>query len=243
MAPFLQRSLNRFIAAFGSPFCAGMVALGGALGLSLNGVTQDGWSAVPVDVELVFASEPSQNGEALAVVDLLLKEHGHLNREDRRRVARAVVEEAKFADFDPLLVLAVIRVESEDEQGAISNVGARGLMQLRQPTAQYLSEREQLGLSAGTQSMDDPALNVRLGVRYLSRLHRAFGNLGLALVAYNAGPHRVSELVRGGHGIPDRFQSYPRKIDSAYRKLLRESGSDSGALAGSDAFWVKVARR
>jgi len=91
--------------------------------------------------------------------------------------------------------------------------------------------------------MDDPALNVRLGVRYLSRLHRAFGNLGLALVAYNAGPHRVSELVRQGQGIPDRFQSYPRKIHVAYRKLLRESGGDGGALAGSDAFWVKVARR
>jgi soluble lytic murein transglycosylase len=242
MTSYFQKAVDRFIGAFGAPFCAGMVALGGAFGLSLNGSSQDGWALVPLDVELADG-EPSREGEALSVVDLLLAEHGHMNREDRRRVAKAIVEEARFADFDPLLVMAVIRVESEEEKGAISSVGARGLMQLRQPTARYLSEREQLGLSPGTQSMDDPAMNVRLGVRYLSRLHRAFGNLGLALVAYNAGPHRVSELVRQGHGIPERFQSYPRKIDQAYRRLLRESGSDSGALLGSDAFWVKVARR
>jgi soluble lytic murein transglycosylase-like protein len=80
-------------------------------------------------------------------------------------------------------------------------------------------------------------------VRYLSRLHRAFGNLGLALVAYNAGPHRVSEYLRLGKPLPDRLQSYPRKVNLAYTRLLRQSGSDGGALSGSDAFRVKVARR
>jgi hypothetical protein len=239
----LQRGADRFISAFGAPFCAGMVALAGTFGLSLHGAAQDGWALVPLDVELVGAEDPASPGGPQAVVELLLREHSHMSRETVHRVARALVEEAKFADFDPLLVLAVIRVESDQEEGAISNMGARGLMQLQQPTARYLSEREQLGLPPGTQSMDDPAMNVRLGVRYLSRLHKAFGNLGLALVAYNAGPHRVSVLTRQGKGIPDRFKEYPRRVQSAYGKLLRESGSDSGALAGSDAFWVKVARR
>jgi len=243
MAALSQRLLARLIAATGGPFCAGMVVLGGMLGLSLQGVSQDGWASVPVDVELAFGEGPNRDAEARDAVDRLLAERGRLSREDRRRVTRAVVEEAKFANFDPLLVLAVIKVESEDEQGAISDRGARGLMQLREPTAQFLSEREQLGLSPGTESMDDPALNVRLGVRYLSRLHKAFGNLGLALVAYNAGPHRVSEYMRQGQAIPDRLQSYPHKIHLAYRRLLRESGADSGALAGFDAFRVKMARR
>jgi soluble lytic murein transglycosylase-like protein len=220
-----------------------MVALAGTFGLSLHGAAQDGWSLVPLDVELAGGEEAPRANDPESLVALLLHEHSHMSRENQRRVARALVEEAKFADFDPLLVLAVIRVESDQDEGAISNMGARGLMQLQQPTARYLSEREQLGLPPGTQSMDDPAMNVRLGVRYLSRLHRAFGNLGLALVAYNAGPHRVSVLMRQGKGIPERFKEYPRKVQSAYGKLLRESGSDSGALAGSDAFSVKVARR
>jgi hypothetical protein len=243
MGSFLSRAADGFIAIGGAPFCAGMVALSGTLGLGLHGLSPSGWSKLPVDIEMASEEGPNRDAESLAVINLLLREHGHLGTEDRERVARAVVEEAKFADFDPLLILAVMHVESEEEKTAISQRGARGLMQLREPTAQYLGEREQLGLSTHKKDLDDPALNVRLGVRYLSRLHRAFGNLGLALVAYNAGPHRVSEYLRLGRAVPDRLQAYPRKVNLAYARLLRESGSDSGALSGSDAFRVKVARR
>ncbi len=238
-----RRLLDGWLAMFGAPFCAGMVALGGSLGLGLHGLSPNGWASLPVDIELADTEQPSRDADALALVNLLLAEHGHLGSQDRKRVARAVVEEASYADFDPLLVLAVMRVESEEDKAAVSNRGARGLMQLRQPTAQFLGEREQLGLSSRSNDLDDPALNVRLGVRYLSRLHRAFGNLGLALVAYNAGPHRVSEYVREGKELPDRLQSYPRKVNQAYNRLLRESGAESGALSGSDAFRIRIARR
>jgi len=46
----------------------------------------------------------------------------------------------------------------------------------------------------------NPALNMRLGFRYLKKLLLEFdGDMRLALLAYNRGPYRVSGLLAKGH--------------------------------------------
>jgi soluble lytic murein transglycosylase-like protein len=81
--------------------------------------------------------------------------------------------------------------------------------------------------------LSDPALNVRLGIRYLHRLDSAFGSMGVALVAYNAGPHRVSGYLRAGTPIPDSLRGYPRRVRRAYERLISQMGEDeSVANAG-----------
>lgn len=136
---------------------------------------------------------------------------------DRRgRLAATIVIEAEAARIDPLLVLAVIEVESGFDAGALSEAGAVGLMQLRGPTLRRELERH--GLLASDPA--DPTVNVQAGVRYLRRLLDAFGAEELALMAYNAGPNRILGYLRDG-AIPDRFQVYPRRIKAEQRRLRR----------------------
>ncbi|MHB1846844.1 MAG: transglycosylase SLT domain-containing protein, partial [Deltaproteobacteria bacterium] len=95
----------------------------------------------------------------------------------------------------------------------------------------------------GDAVLADPALNVRLGIRYLSRLTRAFGDLGLALVAYNAGPHRVSEYHRLGRPIPMRLRGYPRRVRETYLRLVGRLGGDIGIAASGFRLGPEVALR
>lgn len=111
----------------------------------------------------------------------------HPDREKRRLLNRLPYGElinrtAKRHDVDGLLVAAVVEAESRFNPYAISPVGALGLMQVM-PTTEDLWLKE---------DPFDPALNLDLGTRYLSRmLDRFDGDLELALAAYNAGPGAV----------------------------------------------------
>jgi soluble lytic murein transglycosylase-like protein len=62
----------------------------------------------------------------------------------------------------------------------------------------------------GVQDPFDPVQNIEGGVRYLSHLLRRFGDLRLALAAYNAGPGRV--LQYGGVPPFPETQRYIERI-------------------------------
>ncbi len=145
----------------------------------------------------------------------------------RRLLARTIVDEAETARIDPLLVLALIEVESAFDPAALSIAGARGLMQLREPTMRRELERNGLTLD----DPHDPVANVRAGVRYLRRLLDAFGREEVALMAYNAGPNRILGYLREG-AIPQRFHGYPRRVKTELRRLRRSMGATTvSALA------------
>lgn len=100
---------------------------------------------------------------------------------------------ARFS-LDPVAVLAVILVESRFDSDAVSPQGAMGLMQLQAETARELAE--DLGIPwTSDQLLHDPETNVLLGTYYLSRLVHRFGDLDLALAAFNAGPGRVQAVA------------------------------------------------
>ncbi len=88
------------------------------------------------------------------------------------------------------LALSIARQESEFNPAAISNAGARGMMQLMPGTARLMAPviGEDYSLNRLTR---DPLYNIRLGTAYLQRLHDRFGaNLPLIAAGYNAGPGR-----------------------------------------------------
>ncbi|MCI0417565.1 lytic transglycosylase domain-containing protein, partial [bacterium] len=100
---------------------------------------------------------------------------------------------------DPELVKAVIQVESNYNDRAVSHKGACGLMQLMPATAARY----------GVQSIFEPSENIEGGVRYLRDLLQLFdSDVRLTVAAYNAGENRVQEL----NGIPDflETQNYVR---------------------------------
>jgi soluble lytic murein transglycosylase-like protein len=140
---------------------------------------------------------------------------------ERRVLAQTIVAEAAAARIDPLLVLALIEVESAYDPGALSGRGARGLMQLREPTMRRELERHGFVF----EDPHDPVANVRAGVRYLRRLLDAFGREDVALMAYNAGPNRILGYLRTGE-IPQRFHAYPRRIRTELRRLRRSMGDE-----------------
>lgn len=80
-------------------------------------------------------------------------------------------------------------------------------MQLMPFTLREVALRHRLGAP----DPFDPVRNVRAGIRYLTELVGAFGDLELALMAYNAGPARIRAHLRGG-GVPSRLLRYPREV-------------------------------
>jgi soluble lytic murein transglycosylase-like protein len=135
-----------------------------------------------------------------------------------RRLALAIHDEATAARLDPVLVLAVIQVESSWDAAAVSRAGAHGLMQLRHGTFRAAAKGGRLG----SNDLHQPEANVRAGIRYLGRLQRAFRKTDLALVAYNAGPNRLSRYLKEG-GVPDHLKGYPKRVrrtEKALRKTL-----------------------
>jgi soluble lytic murein transglycosylase len=114
----------------------------------------------------------------------------------------AAVEEAERAHTLPAgLVHAVMRQESAFLHGAVSPVGAYGLMQLMEATARRLSTEMDTEFEA--RRLGRPGVNIRYGARYLGRLLERFGGrVELAAGGYNAGPHAMSRWLEGGEALP-----------------------------------------
>jgi soluble lytic murein transglycosylase-like protein len=174
----------------------------------------------------VRGCDPAPGGFLARLEGDLAARMPELDAASRRALARTVVAESERAGIDPLLVLALIEVESSFEIGARSSRGAHGLMQLREATMR--AEREREGLPPADPG--DPIANVQSGVRYLRRLLDAFSHEDVALMAYNAGPNRILGYLREGE-IPPRFHVYPRKVRSELRRLRRSLAAPPAEMA------------
>lgn len=107
------------------------------------------------------------------------------------RYVDIVNENAEMFDLDPAFVFAVIHAESRFNSRAVSRVGASGLMQIMESTAYWIAPRVGLDDFDYEVHIFDPEINIRLGVYYLHNLANAFGDLEVALAAYNAGRGNV----------------------------------------------------
>jgi soluble lytic murein transglycosylase-like protein len=108
---------------------------------------------------------------------------------------------AKRSSVDKALLMAVIDVESGGDPFAVSPKGARGLMQLMPQT----------GARQGADDLFDPYQNVAAGTRLLNTLLARFGDVSLALAAYNAGEGAVRKF--GGMVPPyAETQKYVRRV-------------------------------
>lgn len=98
-------------------------------------------------------------------------------------------------NLNPALLCAVILCESSYDPQAESRLGARGLMQLMEPTAEWIAEK----LNVENYSFDmmyDAETNVRFGAWYLGYLARRFDGDALKVVcAYHAGQGNVDSWL------------------------------------------------
>lgn len=112
-----------------------------------------------------------------------------------------LVREAQVRGLHSSWVFAITRQESAFMDDARSNVGAMGLMQLMPATAKETARKFSIPLATPNQAFD-PDKNIQLGAAYLSQVHSQFnGNRVLASAAYNAGPGRVRQWLRGANHL------------------------------------------
>jgi len=96
-------------------------------------------------------------------------------------VADVVIDEARSSKVPIHVVLGVMTVESEFNPNAVSSEGARGLMQVMPATWNHYVSTDSL---RGQSTKHSPALNVRIGVRYLGDLLKQYGDMKKVLTVY-----------------------------------------------------------
>jgi len=123
-------------------------------------------------------------------------------------------EAAALYRLPEAFIRAVIRVESDYNAGAVSHVGAEGLMQLMPGT----------GRRMGVTDAFDPRQNILGGSRYLRVLANTFdGDLILTIAAYNAGEGAVMRY----DGIPpyEETRRYVERVLGWYYRYLSDEGA------------------
>ena len=159
--------------------------------------------------------EQDQKLEAKILRRLSIR-HTGLTERERARLARTIIQESRAHDLDPDLVIAVIEVESAGYHLAVSRVGAMGLMQILPATGKEFAGM--IGIEwMGKDTLFDPFINVRLGTAYLRELADRYGDVSVALAAYNWGPGRIDRRLRRGAEVPS---AYIGQVMRAYERNL-----------------------
>jgi soluble lytic murein transglycosylase-like protein len=131
-------------------------------------------TAGPIQVRDDSALEREQR----AVTELIAKRYRGADS-----AAAGFVESAYRAGaqhhVDPLLILAVMAIESRYNPVAESSVGAKGLMQV---IPKY--HLEKLADYGGEQAVLEPDVNIQVGARVLREYQRRFGDVETALQMY-----------------------------------------------------------
>src|ERR1019366_1287795 len=127
--------------------------------------------------------------------------------------SRLINEAARTNQLDPLLLQAIISVESGFDPDSLSQAGACGLTQLMPATGKLF----------GIHNIYDPKENIEAGAHHFRNLLERYSqNLPLSLAAYNAGEEPVTRY----HGIPP----FP-ETKGYVRQVLVEFARRSGQAA------------
>lgn len=138
-----------------------------------------------------------------------------ISEDDLYEISRNVYEYAREFNVQDKYIVALLAQESNFNRFAKSWAGAQGLGQIMPTTAKEIAEE----LGVETYDMYNPKDNIRFTAYYLNKMLKLFGNYSLAIAAYNAGPHRVVDVLNGRSVYPEETTNYHKKI-MEYARLL-----------------------
>jgi soluble lytic murein transglycosylase-like protein len=137
-------------------------------------------------------------------------------------------------DLDPYLMTALMAQESTFTPEIKSSANAWGLMQLLPSTGRRYARK--VGMSRfTTASLQDPEVNVRLGMQYFKDLVDRFGGDYFAIASYNAGENRVAQWRAEKPDLAeDEFiDDIPFPETQTYVKRILGTAEDYRRLYGS----------
>lgn len=144
------------------------------------------------------------------------KNNSTLDSKSIYEISKTIYEESMRYNFNPLLITAIIKTESNYDPKAISDSYAYGLCQVRRFIAPELAENIGIKWEGAEKTLFDPIKNIKIGVYYLSMLNRNFNDLKTAIIAYNQGPYAVQERLTNNQELPD---NYVNKVLGYYANL------------------------
>jgi membrane-bound lytic murein transglycosylase D len=118
--------------------------------------------------------------------------------ENARRHKRLIETELSNARM-PLPFFYLAMHESMLDSAIVSSAGARGLWQFMPQTAREYGLNVPVNwrdLSPEEDERTNPVLSTRAGIRYVKTLYAEFGDVALAMAAYNAGEGRIRRALR-----------------------------------------------
>ena len=139
---------------------------------------------------------------------------------DKQRLRDFIEHTAEAIGLPVDFFLRLLQQESGLDHRAVSRTGAQGVAQFMPQTA---AER-------GLVDPFDPFEAIPKAAEFLREQHAAFGNLGLAAAAYNAGPRRVRDWLVGRASLPQETKVYVAKITGRSAEDWRQ-GDDTPATA------------
>jgi soluble lytic murein transglycosylase-like protein len=182
------------------------VVMQSAIGLPDNLGRAAAQGAIRYDGDLLSGADAPDRHQALV---------SYVSR--RYRVASSATEQLVDAAYDagqevgldPLLILAVMAIESRFNPIAESGMGAKGLMQVIPKHHQ-----DKLGDHGGESAVLDPTTNIMLGARILKEYIRRTGSLEAGLQFYNGSLADVSsQYAQKVMAEKERLQEALKRVD------------------------------
>lgn len=161
-------------------------------------------------VETVAEIEEELSEEMLRVRDWVAQRYRVSGEALEPALVEAVVS-AREAELDPLLIVAMMAVESSFNPRAESHAGALGLMQVIPRW-----HMDKIGEENGPQALFDPRFNVQVGTLVLVEGLQRFGTLEAALQYYN-----------GARNDPE--QRYTRRVMAVKQQLAAAAQREEDA--------------
>jgi soluble lytic murein transglycosylase len=149
-----------------------------------------------------------------------------------------IVQYAAESNVDAFFIYAIVKTESGFNPDAVSNAGARGLMQIMPDTFEWIRDFVLFESDIEYDAMFIPQDNIRYGAALIAHHLREFKSTDNALAAYHAGRSAVNSwLVNPDHSsdghtldnipIPDTAH-YINKVNKAYETYQRLYGGKNG---------------
>ncbi len=156
------------------------------------------------------------------IVKIISNNNNQLESETIYSIAKNIYEIAQKYKFNPFLICALIKVESDFIVDSVSDSYAYGLCQVRRFIAKELAENIGIEWDGAEKTLLDPEKNIKIGIHYLAMLYNDFGDIRLALTAYNYGPFRLQEFIAQNSEIPNGYTEKILRYYAQYRGFAME---------------------